>query len=341
VVCLAEVKYRLVLPVRIVPADPVLTWLLETDQPAVRYHTLVNLLGRRADDSEVKGAKSKIARVGWAAEQLRQQRPKGFWERREPRNVTEYVDFLYFPPYLSTVWRALALAEFGLDSSNPQIRKIADLMFEYKLRTSSPFNFYHEEVCISANCARMLTRFGYGDDRRVRRLYDWLVEDQREDGGWNCSPGTPGTLDAWEALAAFATIPNASRSPRMDRAVEKGAEFYLGRKLFKEGKKYDPWFRFHYPNHYLYDILVGLDVLTQLGYGGDRRLGPALDILHQKRQGDGTWLLDQQHPDLGPGLKIYSDMSKVRPLVIEPRGKPSKWITLKALTVLRRVEATR
>ncbi|MGP8076296.1 MAG: hypothetical protein ACLP8Y_06155 [Thermoplasmata archaeon] len=317
-----------------------LDWLLEPDQPAVRYHALVNLLGRREDDPEVKHAKSKITRVGWAANQLLQQGPKGFWERREPRNVSEYVDFLYFPPYLSTNWRALVLAELGLDSSHPQIRKIADLMFEYKLRTSSPFNFYHEEVCISANCARMLTRFGYGDDHRVRRLYDWLIQDQREDGGWNCTSGTPGTLDAWEALAAFAAIPKRSRSPKMNRAIERGAEFYLERKLFKEGKKYDPWFRFHYPNHYLYDILVGLDVVTQLGYGGDRRLGPALDILHQKRQADGKWLLDQQHPDLGPGLKIYSDMSKVRPLVIEHTGQPSKWITLKALTVLRRVEAS-
>jgi len=319
----------------------VLDWLLEPDQPSVRYRTLVDLLDRPVGDPEVRSAKSKIARIGWAAEQLRQQGPKGFWERREPRNVSEYVDFLYFPPYLSTNWRALLLAELGLDSTHPQIRKVADLMFDYKLRTSSPFNFYHEEVCISANCARMLTLYGFGDDPRVRRLYDWLIEDQREDGGWNCSAGTPGTLDAWEALAAFAIIPKRSRSPRMERAIERGAEFYLKRELFKEGKRYEPWFRFHYPNHYLYDVLVGLDVITSLGYGGDRRLGPALAILRKKRQKDGTWLLDQQHPDLGPGLKIYSDMSKVRPLVIEPTGKPSKWITLKALTVLKRVEAAR
>jgi hypothetical protein len=127
----------------------------------------------------------------------------------------------------------------------------------------------------------------------------------------------------------------------MTRAIEKGVEFYLARELFKEGRKYEPWFRFHYPNHYLYDILVGLDVVTQLGYGGDRRLRPALEILQKKRRSDGTWLLDRQHPDLGPGLKIYSDMKKVRPLVLEPAGKPSKMITLKALTVLKRVEAAR
>ena len=323
------------------PDASVLEWLLEKDQPAVRYHALVHLLDRREDDPEVREARSKIGRVGWAADQLRRQGPKGFWERREPRNVSEWVDFLYFPPYQSTNWRALVLADLGLDSTDPRIRRIAELLFEYKLRLSSPFNFFHEEVCIAGNAARMMTRFGYGDDRRVRKLYDWLLEDQREDGGWNCSPGTPGTLDAWEALAAFACVPKPKRSASMARAIEKGAEFYLERKLFEEGPKYAPWFRLHYPHHYYYDILVGLDVLTQLGFSDDRRLRPARDLLRAKRRGDGTWALDRVPPDVGPGMKIYSDMKKVRPLVIEPAGPPSKWITLKALTVLKRIGEAR
>jgi hypothetical protein len=320
------------------PSPAVLDWLLEPDQPAVQYRTLVQLLGRRESDSDVKKARSRIGRVGWAAELLRRQKPKGYWERREPRTVAEYVDFLYFPPYLSTNWHALVLAELGMDSKDPRIRRVADLLFEYKLRLSSPFNFYHEEVCIVGNCARTLTCFGFGDDRRVRKLYDWLIEDQRADGGWSCSQGTPGTLDAWEALAAFAVVPRSARSPAMTRAIERGAEFYLRRQLFREGARYDPWFRLHYPSHYLYDILVGLDVLTELGYGGELRLRPAVDLLLKKRRPDGTWSLDRQHPDLGPGLKIYSDMSKVRPLVLERTGRPSKLITLRALRVLKRIE---
>jgi hypothetical protein len=319
----------------------VLQWLLEGDQPAVRYRALRDLLDRREDDPDVRQARSRIGRVGWAADQLRRQGPKGFWEAREPRNVSEWVDFLYYPKYLSTNWRALVLSDLGLDSTDPRIRKIADLFFEYKLRLGSPFNFFYEEVCISANTARMMTRFGYGDDRRVRKLFDWILEDQREDGGWNCSQGTPGTLAAWEALAAFAGVPASKRSPKMKRAIERGAEFYLERKLFEEGRKYAPWFRFHYPNHYYYDLLVGLDILTQLGFSEDRRLNPSLEILREKRQSDGSWLLERAHPDVAPGEEVGADPKKVRPLVIEPSGKPSKWITLKALTVLKRTDEAR
>jgi hypothetical protein len=269
---------------------------------------------------------------------LRLQGPKGFWEPREPKSVREWVNFLYYPTYTATNWRALVLADLGLDATDPRIQKIVDLLFEYKLRLSSPFNFFYEEMCISANTARMMTRFGYGDDPRVRKLYDWLIEDQREDGGWHCSQGKPGTLDVWEPLAAFAALPKSKRSPKMDRAISRGAEFYLERKLFREGKPYAPWLRLHYPNHYYYDILVGLDVLTDLGFAGDRRLRPALNILKDKRRRDGTWAIDRAHPDVGVGAGYRPDRKKVKPLVLEEPGLPSKWITLKALRVLKRVE---
>ena len=114
-------------------------------------------------------------------------------------------------------------------------------------------NIFHEEVCYVGNAARLLSRFGYGDDRRVRMLYDWLLEDQREDGGWNCSQGTPGTLDAWEALAAFAALPRSKKSRKMERSISRGVEFYLERGLFREGRTYPPWLRFHYPNHIYYE----------------------------------------------------------------------------------------
>ncbi|MGB6501225.1 MAG: hypothetical protein WBG19_07495 [Thermoplasmata archaeon] len=321
--------------------SPVIRWLLEDEQPAARYYTLVDLLGRAKGDPDVTAARSRIARVGWAADQLRAQGPKGFWEAHEPKNVKEWIDFLYFPAYLATNWRALLLSDLGLDATHPGIKRVADLIFEFKLRLSSPFNFFYEEACISANTARMMTRFGYADDSRVRKLYDWLLEDQRKDGGWNCSQGTPGTLDVWEPLAAFAALPKANRTPRIDRAITNGAEFYLDRKLFKEGQPYAPWLRLHYPNHYFYDILVGLDVLTELGFGADRRLDPALKLLARKRRRDGTWLMERSHPDVGPGITINPDPKKIKPLVIEPPGKPSKWITMKALRVMKRVADSR
>jgi hypothetical protein len=304
----------------------------------MRCTTLTDLLGRGNDDPEVRRARARIPRTGWASEILRRQGPDGFWEPHAPRTVREYLYFLWFPEFSATIWNAIVLADLGLTSADPRIRKIADRLFEYKLGLSTMINLYHEEMCAVGNAARTLTRFGYGDDARVRRLYDWILEDQRPDGGWNCSPGTPGTLERWEPLAALAALPKPKRSNRMEAAIARGAEFYLQRELFREGPRYAPWFRFHYPNHYFYDTLVGLDLLTTLGYSGDRRLRPALEALSKKRRRDGTWIIDRAHPDAPPSL-LHLHVKKVRPLQLERPGEPSKWITLTALRVLQRVEA--
>lgn len=309
-------------------------WLLGPDQPSVRYYTLMDILGRSPDDTDVRAARSKIPKMGWAHDLLAAQKPGGYWEAHEPRTVREWVNFLRFPLYRSSIWHGIVLSDLGLTKSDPRVHRFADRVFQYLLPLSSPLNIFTEEVCIVGNTAAMMSRFGYGDDRRVKKLFDWMIEDQRDDGGWNCMQGKPGTLDCWEALSAFASIPRTSRTPAMERAIERGAEFYLERELFREGPRYAPWFRFHYPTHYFYDILVGLDVLTRLGYGGDHRLEPALQILCKKQQSDGTWMIDMAHPDQVPQDKTRG----TRPLMVEQPGKQSKWITLTALRILKRAE---
>jgi hypothetical protein len=306
----------------------VIDWLLEEDQPSVRYHTLTDLLGRGGNDSEAKDAYSKIPKKGWARRILNLQKPEGHWQSRRS---------LYRPKYIATNWMALILSDLGLTKQNKQVRKAADLFFKQWLAIPSMANIFNDEVCIVGNTARMLTRFGYEDDPRVRKLFDRLVEDQKEDGGWHCFESSKGTLDCWEALAAFAALPKSKRTRKIKNSIERGAEFYLEKGLFEEGKKYVPWFRFHYPIHYYYDILVGLDVITKLGYGSDRRLRPALKIVNEKRRNDGTWLLERVHPDLAVGAH-YSVSRKVTHFALEPAGKPSKWITLTALRVLKRVQ---
>lgn len=311
--------------------EQVIEWLLEDEQPSVKYYTLVDLLGRKESDDEVRETYSNISRKGWAKEILSSQRRGGCWES---------VDNLYRPKYTATNWRAIVLSDLGLMCENPRIKRTADQFFNQWLKLPSMNNVFNDEVCVVGNTARMLTRFGHGDDFRVRKLFDRLVEDQKEDGGWHCFESKVGTLDGWEGLAAFAALPKSKHTKSIKRSIEKGAEFYLERKLFEEGEsRYEPWFRFHYPIHYYYDILVGLDTLTRLSYASDKRLKPAIEILKSKKQSDGTWLLERVHPDIGVGAEYnLRDRRKIKLFALETPGKPSKWITLQALRVLKRVE---
>lgn len=308
---------------------PVIDWLLEENQPAVRYLALRDLLGQSANASVVDRARASISRLGWVREILAKQKHGGYWESEKN---------LYRPKYTATNWMALVLSDLGLMKEDERIARCSNLFFEQWLVEKD--GIFGEEVCIVGNTARMLTRFGYQDDPRVWRLFERLLDDQKEDGGWHCWDPKKGTLDCWEALAAFAALPKSKRSRRIKKSIERGAEFYLERRLFDEGgTRYRPWFRFHYPIHYYYDVLVGLDVLTRLGYGGDKRLGPALEILRKKRQDDGRWLLDAIHPD--PPSYAWGKGNlrrRVKPFALEKVGEPSKWITLTALEVEKRVE---
>jgi hypothetical protein len=54
----------------------VIDWLLEENEPSVRYHTLIDLLGRGRSDPEVREAYSDLSKKGWAFGILNLQKPE-------------------------------------------------------------------------------------------------------------------------------------------------------------------------------------------------------------------------------------------------------------------------
>lgn len=309
--------------------DPI-SWLLEKDQPSVRYRALTDLLGRGEDDEDVREARSMIPARGWAADILSAQDPGGWWMSSES---------LYRPKYLSTNWMLLILSDLGITRADPRVAKACESWMGRFSKSDGGFGVDDDsksELCLVGNTARALVRFGYEEHPKVISAFDWLVKNQKENGGWHCW-GKNGVIDAWEGMSAFAVYPRQRWTRSMKAAVERGAEFYLKRKLHQEGKHYDPWYRFHYPNHYYYDLLVGLDMITALGYSHDPRLEEALKIMNDKRRKDGRWNLDSVHPDA-----LYAKDPKYAkrfiPHSLEKARRPSKMITLRALKVTKSVE---
>ncbi|HEV2317572.1 MAG TPA: hypothetical protein VGV89_08380 [Thermoplasmata archaeon] len=314
-------------------ARSVLDWLLEADQPAIRYRTLTELLGRPRNDPEIRGAAQEIPRKGWVAEILGERQAGGWWVHDEN---------LYAPKYLATNWRLIVLSDLGVTRAHPAVRASCEYwMRRMALRGggvggNSKGRGHH---CVVGNMTRALLRLGYVDDPRIPPSLDWLVGTADPKGGWSCF-GLGRTLDSWEGLSAFAAYPRERWTPAMTECVERAAQFYLERELHRQGDRYPPWFRLHYPVHYYYDLLVGLETLTGLGYGRDPRLRYALAWLRNKRRRDGRWNLEAVHPDVqGPVAAWFRAHPKQRPFpwALERVGRPSKMVTLRALLVLGRV----
>lgn len=57
-----------------------LDWLLEDDNPSIRYSTLIDLLDKSKTDSEVIEAKNKIMESKLVSQVLSKQKKEGYWE---------------------------------------------------------------------------------------------------------------------------------------------------------------------------------------------------------------------------------------------------------------------
>src|SRR5438445_13031593 len=98
-----------------------LDWLLEEDQPTVRYLTLTRLLGRPLDDPVVVAARDMMTRKGGAEKNLTKEDHAERWVSGES---------LYHPKYLSTNWMLLVLADLGVSKADPRIEKACELWID-------------------------------------------------------------------------------------------------------------------------------------------------------------------------------------------------------------------
>lgn len=305
--------------------DPVLLWLLDPSDPGVRAKALVDLAGRKPSDPVVVEARERAKKEGSVATLL-----EGI---TFPKDGAQ----LYIPKYQTTWHRVMALGEMGAPADDPRLARALDEILAFFVKPDGGMGRRGSHLCTTGNLCRAAILLGRGDDRRVERGIEWLVGQQMKDGGWHCWPEkhTEGTIDAWEAMGAFAALPE-SRRPR--EVVERGLDFLFAKGL-GIGQGYAPWERIHFPRHYYYDALVGLDIATALA-PRDARLAPAIAWLEGKRGSNGMWRLDRHHPDFddagytphGPGIGL-----SISPLVVEEAGASSKWATLAALRVLQRV----
>jgi hypothetical protein len=134
-------------------------------------------------------------------------------------------------------------------------------------------------------------------------------------------------MGAVKALKALAEIPLEQRNEEVKNTISRGVEYLLQHHIYKKSHDLNKiakpgWLRLGFPLMYQDDILEILGILTQLGYY-DQRMQEAIDILVSKQDGEGKWKLEN----------TFNGRFQTN---IEQKGKPSKWITLNALKVIKK-----
>ena len=326
----------------VLKADPT-SWLLEEENPSVRYVSLIDLLEKPGTDPEVKAARKAIMERGVVPKILAKQRKGGYWEAAK--------DFYIRTKYKGTVWQLITLAELRAEGKDGRIKRACEFILEHSQdRESGGFSYRSAESgggdrerllpCLTGNMVWSLIRFGCLDDPRVQRGIEWITKYQRFDDGMKEIPsGWP--YDRFEkcwgrhtchmgvvkAVKALAEIPLDRRSHDVKDTVEKGVDYLLKHHVYKRSHHLDraskpEWLRFGFPLMANTDVLEILGIMARLGCR-DERMKEAVDLLISKQDGQGRWKLES----------TFNGRVQVN---IEQKGKPSKWITVNALSVLKR-----
>jgi hypothetical protein len=317
------------------PNRSVIQWLLDSD-PSIRWQAMRDLIGAPAE--EVAAERARVATEGVGARLLALQGADGSWAGEAWNRGWD-----------STMHVLSLLRELGLDPASDEARRAVGLVRD-RVRwrgwdwdgtwrgwdfEGNPFFAGEVEPCINGQVGASGAYFGQDLQRIVVRL----LGEQLPDGGWNCEAANGSTRSSFntticvlEALLEY-ELAGGSRDPRnstgageVTEARLRGQEYLLERRLFRRqttGEVVDPaWTRFSFPTWWHYDVLRGLEYLRRAGATPDERVAEAIELVESKRDGDGRWPLENQHPGT---MAVEVD---------EGEGRPSRWNTLRALRVL-------
>jgi hypothetical protein len=310
------------------PQASVIRWLLDAD-PAVRWQVQQDVIGASGDT--VAAERARVATEGAGAHLLSLQGADGRWGGAAWNRGWD-----------STMHVLMLLREMGLDPASAPARDALDRVSDHVTwQGCGPPQCDHHtffegetEPCINGQVAAVGAYFG----QNVRGLVDRLLGEQLADGGWNCEAENGSTRSSFNTtICVLEALLEYERRFGPDAAVEaarhRGETYLLERRLFRrkstgevierDRKGGASWTRFAFPTWWHYDVLRGLDYLRSADVAPDERAAEAIELVASKCDDDGRWLLEAQYPGQMP-VEIG-----------ESEGRPSRWITLRALRVLR------
>ncbi len=307
----------------------VIDWLLDSD-PAIRWQVLHDLSD--APPGEVAKQRAMVATDGWGARLLSLQGADGQWAGGAlfPADFSHEMYKKEGQPWNATEPTLTLLRIFGVDPDSEEVRRAVAQVKDHCKWENAGQAFFDGEVepCINGRAVALGAYFGVDQEGIVKRL----LNDQMEDGGWNCEQENgsvvssfDSTINVLEGLLAYEQATGGSKE--LATARREGEEYLLERKLFRRKSNNDiakpSYLQFSFPTRWHYDVLRGLDYFQQAGDRPDPRMAEAIQLVRSKRQPDGTWLLENAY------------RGRVHFALEEGDGKPSHWNTLRAMRVLR------
>jgi hypothetical protein len=318
--------------------DLPLAWLLDEDahNPGVRYFALRDLLHRPDGAPEVAAAQAAVMRSGPIPVILEAQYPEGYWVKPGPG---------YSPKYRATVWQLLFLAQLGAVGQvqhDERVRRAVEYVLIHHRATNGALSYNGQPAgalhCLWGNLTRALFDLGAASDGRLAQAVDLLARSVTGDGytaydrsgiqgpGFCCAYNY-GLPCGWGAVRVLWALNRVPTTPVIEAAIGASVDFLLSYDVARADYPYHErisagWFRFGYPLGYVTDVLLNLEALLEAGCAGDARLEEAVALVRSYQDRTGRWAMMQSYNG-----RMWTD--------VEQKGRPSKWVTLRALRTLK------
>jgi hypothetical protein len=335
--------------------ESTIDWLLGEDNPAVAVLTRRRILNEADDDARALWRRrNEYAPV---ASILDLELPDGSWAP-PPRD---------YQKYWGSLWQIHFLGELWADGADQRVQRAATYAFsrqrEDGMWSCSNMQAHGAIPCLTANVGRALARLGYATDERVVAALASCVARYRELGVLGCSRQmidyqlngychmlTPKLLlflgevprEAWpdgaeelrDACVAalrekevFRCLPAEAKEFQQMALKLRGDELHQAKQHFlaeHEPLSYGDkpgWLRFGFPLSYNSDALEALAALAAVGEARRPEYEAALALVEVSADKEMRWKLRTSFNG-----KMLAD--------VEAKGQPSKWVTLRAWTVL-------
>ena len=314
----------------------VLSQLLHSSEPAVRYLALTRLAGRGATEPEILLQRSQIPSSPLVKALLAERRPDGS------------LPYHPYSKWRGAHWVLVCLADLDYPPGDQSLMPLLEQVYAWLLSK----DHFKKIKTIEGRVRRCASQEGNAlnaalalglADERSHVLAERLIQWQWPDGGWNCDKKPEAInssfMESLIPLRALSLHARTTGNIDSQEAAERAAEIFLKRELFK--KRQDgslisaDFILLHYPCYWHYDILFALKVMAESGFITDPRCRPALELLAEKRlPEDGYAAEGKYYKATGKASTSRSlvDWSQYR-LAGNPRA--NQLVTLDALYVLK------
>jgi len=306
--------------------NSVLEWLLEEDNPSVRYRTMTELLDVPAGSPEAVKTRADIESSEPVQKIFARMHPDGCWLQKKSRTKEFLGEGVEYGAEATTHFMLSYLSELGLTREHPLVYKAAD---RYLNLQQSDGDFWLHLSCLFAFNIRTFIRLGFRDDPRVQKTIDLMLNTVKLDGGYLCElhEGKYKTREVKscirgcvKALTAFAELPEYWGHRRCLDLVD----YFLHREcLYRMTDPSRPVsqdvIRTSFPFNWRASVVEIVYGLSRMGYGGKNEAAKAWAVLEEKKDNTGRYILDWSPSHIKPFFKVGK------------KGEPNKWVTLYAL----------